>query len=80
MIGGVTRRTLPHLPKVPHLQVNRSLEYGTFYVNQVLINMKFCGKTVQFTEEMKNSKQNLQKSWKVLILKRTNSRSKLIHS
>ena len=44
MIGGVTRRTLPHLSGVPHLHVNRPLEYGTFYVNQVLINMKFCEK------------------------------------
>ena len=56
MIGGVTRHTLSHLSGVPHLHVNRSLEYGTFYVNQVLINMKFCEKNMQFTEEMKYSK------------------------
>ena len=56
MIGGVTRRTLPHLSGVPHLHVNRPLEYGTFYVNQALINMNFCEKNMQFTEEMKNSK------------------------
>ena len=56
MIGGVTRRTLPHLSGVPHHHVNRPLEYETFYVNQVLINMNFCENNMQFTEEMKNSK------------------------
>ena len=56
MIGGVTRHTLPHLSGVPHLHVNRPLEYETFHVNQVLINMNFCENNMQFTEEMKNSK------------------------
>ena len=28
MIGGVTRRGLPHLPGTSHLRVNRALENG----------------------------------------------------
>ena len=40
MLGGVTRHMLPHLPGVPHLQVNRCLASKRFSLHLFIISFE----------------------------------------
>ena len=40
MIGGVTRRGLPHLPGVPHLHVNRPLELVLAFFQSIFLTVE----------------------------------------
>ena len=45
MINGVTRHMLPHLSGVPHLHVNRPLEY--YHINQDFNETVHCANGVR---------------------------------